>query len=101
MFSLTGFSHTTLLSLHHSRSCAPEIVLGVEEVQLDSAEADDDANVPLSVVIQDALGLDIDNPADVDTISHCVESTEKGPDDTLVAAGEEEDIWAYINFDSD
>ena len=24
MFSLTGFSHTTLLSLHHSRSCALE-----------------------------------------------------------------------------
>ena len=27
MFSLTGFSHTTLLSLHHSRSCALETCL--------------------------------------------------------------------------
>lgn len=77
------------------------VVLGVEEVQLNTTEADDDADVLSSAVIQDALGLDIDNPADVDMISHCVESTEKGPDEILVAAGEDEDIWAYINFDSD
>ena len=98
--ALNEYLHTHH-TLHDEIKNKMGVVLGVEEVQLDSAEADDDANVPLSAVIQDALGLDIDNPADVDTISHCVESTEKGPDDTLVAAGEDEDIWAYINFDSD
>ncbi|KIK80670.1 hypothetical protein PAXRUDRAFT_15653 [Paxillus rubicundulus Ve08.2h10] len=76
------------------------IVHGVKQVQLNTAEADDDADVPSSAVIQDALGLDVqvDIPVDIDVISHCVESTEKGPDNTLVAAGEDEDIWAYINF---
>lgn len=41
-------------------------------------------------------------PADVDMISiRCVESAEKGPDDTSVAAGEYEDAWVCINLGSD
>ncbi|KAG6375964.1 hypothetical protein JVT61DRAFT_2842 [Boletus reticuloceps] len=55
--------------------------------------------VSYNAVIQDALGLDVDIPADVDMILYCVKSSEKGPNDTLVATGEYKDIWAYINFD--
>ena len=63
------------------------------------ADTDDDVTVPLSTVIWDAFGLDdADIPAKVDTTPHCVDSTEKGPDNSLVAAGEYEDIWAFINF---
>lgn len=65
-----------------------------------TADADDDADVPSSAVIRDALGLDVaEMPAEVDSVSLCVESTEKGPSNSLVAAGEYEDIWAFINFD--
>ena len=66
------------------------------------ADTDDDAAVPLSAVIQDEFGLDdADIPAEVDTTPHCIDSTvtEKGPDNSLVAVGEYEDIWAFINFD--
>jgi hypothetical protein len=66
-----------------------------------TADADDDADVRSSVVIHDALGL-VDMaeiPAEVDSVSLCVTSTEKGPSNLLVAAGEYANIWAFINFD--
>ncbi|KAF8547191.1 hypothetical protein OG21DRAFT_1527322 [Imleria badia] len=98
--ALNEYLHTHHI-LHDKIKNRMGIVHGVEEVQLNTGTAeavDDDSDVPLSAVIQDVLGLDINMPADVDMISHCVESTERGPDDSLVAAGEYEDIWAYINF---
>ncbi|KAG6372949.1 hypothetical protein JVT61DRAFT_6990 [Boletus reticuloceps] len=53
------------------------------------------------MVIQATLGLDVaDMPAEVDTVPHCVDSTEKGSEDSLVAAGEHKDIWSFINFDA-
>jgi hypothetical protein len=65
-----------------------------------TADADDDADVRSSVVIRDALGLDMaEIPAEVDSVSLCVTSTEKGPNNSLVAAGEYGEIWAFINFD--
>ena len=77
------------------------IVHGAEDIQLDdTADTDNDADVPLSAVIKDALGLQ-NIPADVNTISHCVEYSEKGVNNILVAAGDDKDIWAFINFDSD
>jgi len=61
---------------------------------------DDDADVPSSAVIHDALGLDVAQiPAEVDSVPFCIESTEKGPTNSLVATGEHEDMWAFINFD--
>ena len=58
------------LSMHHTLHDEIKnqmgIVHGVEEVQLDIAEADDNADVLSSAVIQDVLGLDINIPADVD-----------------------------------
>jgi hypothetical protein len=81
-----------------------KVVHGLDDDQVSDdhiiADADDDVAVPLSAVIQDAFGLDAANiPAEVDTAAHCVDSTEKGLDDSLMAAGEYEDIWAFINFD--
>ncbi|KAG8221665.1 hypothetical protein J3R82DRAFT_1949, partial [Butyriboletus roseoflavus] len=65
-----------------------------------TVDADDDADVPSSAVIHDALGLAVaEMPAAVDSVLHCIGSTEKGPSNSLVAAGEYEDIWAFINFD--
>jgi hypothetical protein len=65
-----------------------------------TADADDDADVQSSVVIRDTLGFDMaEIPAEVDNVSLCVTSTEKGPSNSLVAVGEYEDIWAFINFD--
>ena len=70
------------------------------EDQVAAEEVDDNADVPSSAVIHDAFNLqNVEIPATVDTISHCVDHSEKGPDDTLVAAGDDEDIWCYINFD--
>ena len=64
------------------------------------ADANDDVAIPLSAVIQDALGFNIANiPAKVDTgTTHCVDSMEK-LNDSLMAAGDYKDIWAFINFD--
>ena len=77
------------------------VVHGVEDVQLDdAADTDDDTDVLLSAVIEDALGLQ-NIPSDVNMTSHCVEYSEKGVNNILVAAGDDEDIWAFINFDSD
>jgi hypothetical protein len=45
------------------------------------------------------IGSDATNVPGVDTSLHCVAMAEKGADDGLVATGDEEDIWAYINFD--
>ena len=42
---------------------------------------------------------DVEIPAGVDTIQHCVATTGKGPDDELIAVGESEDIWAFVSFD--
>ena len=65
-----------------------------------AAKVDDDTHVPSSAVIRDAFNLqNAEIPVTVDTISHCVDHSEKGPDDMLVAAGDDEDIWRYINFD--
>ena len=50
MFSLTGFSHTTLLSLHHSRSCALENAL---IVFLDR----DPVHIPLQITQEDFRAL--------------------------------------------
>lgn len=60
----------------------------------------DDADVPSSVVIQDAFNLSkVDIPIDVDVVPHCIRNVERGPDNSLVAAGESEDIWAFFSFD--
>lgn len=81
------------------------VVHGAEDIsqqdQVHQAdEADDDADVPSSAVIRDAFGLlNVEIPAEVDTAQHCVTTTEKGPDNELVATGESEDIWAFISFD--
>ncbi|KAF9218369.1 hypothetical protein BS17DRAFT_873587 [Gyrodon lividus] len=70
------------------------VVHGVKDLsQQDEVtdDADDDADVLLSAVIQDAFGLlNVEIPAEVDAIPHCVATMEKGPDDELVAAGESE-----------
>ena len=73
---------------------------GLEEAHTDTADADDDADVPSSAVICDTFGFqDADIPADINVIAHCVESSEKGTDNGLVAADDNEDIWAFINWD--
>ncbi|KAH0833099.1 hypothetical protein J3R83DRAFT_12092 [Lanmaoa asiatica] len=92
-------------TLHDEIKNRTGVVYGVEEVPPEdqvTAEVDDDADVPSSAVIRDAFNLqNAEIPAAVDVISHCVNRSEKGPDDTLVAAGDDEDIWRYINFDFD
>jgi len=49
---------------------------------------------------QDCCNGTSDGRGKVDTVPHCVDSTEKGPGGSLVGAGEHEDIWAFINFDA-
>ncbi|KIK78047.1 hypothetical protein PAXRUDRAFT_17101 [Paxillus rubicundulus Ve08.2h10] len=77
------------------------VVYGLDDSESDyvTADADDDADVPSSAVICDALGV-AQIPAEVDSVPLCLGSTEKGPDNSLVAAEEYEDIWAFINFDA-
>ncbi|KAG8215060.1 hypothetical protein J3R82DRAFT_8479, partial [Butyriboletus roseoflavus] len=66
---------------------------------VDCDDDDDDADVPSSAVIHDALGLDVAQiPAEVDSAPLCVQSTVKGPNNSLEAAGEYKDIWAFISF---
>ncbi|KAG6373162.1 hypothetical protein JVT61DRAFT_6779 [Boletus reticuloceps] len=72
----------------------------LEEVHIDTADADDDVDVPSSAMIRDTFGLqDADIPTDVNVIAHCVESSEKGTDNSLVATDDNKDIWAFINWD--
>ena len=69
--------------------------------QNDNADVEDDADVPSSAVIQVALGLDVaEKSTEIDTVLHCIDSTEWGLEDSLVTASEDEDIWAYINFNA-
>ena len=97
--ALVGYlrTHSTL---HKEIEDRIGVVHGLDDFELDCDDVDDDADVPSSAVIHDALGLDVAQiPAEVDSVPLCVQSTEKGPNDSLVAAGEYEDIWAFINFD--
>ncbi|KIK74376.1 hypothetical protein PAXRUDRAFT_19942 [Paxillus rubicundulus Ve08.2h10] len=91
-------THSTL---HKEIEDQMGVVYGLNDSESDyvTADADDDADVPLSAVIRDALGV-AQIPAEVDSVPLCVGSTEKGPHISLVAAGEYEDIWAFINFDA-
>ncbi|KIK73632.1 hypothetical protein PAXRUDRAFT_20656 [Paxillus rubicundulus Ve08.2h10] len=56
-----------------------------DHIIADADDDDDDADVP---------------SIEVDTAPHCVDNTEKGSGNSLVAAGEQEDIWAFIDFDA-
>ncbi|KAF8433092.1 hypothetical protein L210DRAFT_3649967 [Boletus edulis BED1] len=95
----------THLALHDEIKDQMKVVHGLDEDLSEDhivADSDDDVAVPLSIVIQDTFGLDAANiPAEVDTTAHCVDSdsTEKGLDDSLMAAGKYEEIWAFVNID--
>lgn len=70
-----------------------------EDLKAVNANVDDDADVPSSAVMQDAFNLSNgDIPAGIDVVSHCVGSIERGPDNSLMAVGESEDIWKFISF---
>ncbi|KAF9225890.1 hypothetical protein BS17DRAFT_765634 [Gyrodon lividus] len=98
-FSL-GHAARSRSGISHDLISITGVVYGLDDSELDYviADADDDDDVPLSAVIHDALGV-AQVPAKVDGVPLCVRSMEKGPGNLLVAAGEYEDIWAFINFD--
>ncbi|KAF8123097.1 hypothetical protein EV363DRAFT_1180822, partial [Boletus edulis] len=83
-------------ALHNEIKERTGVVHGLEDDQLDDSAGtvDDDADVPSSVVIHAALGLDVaEKSAEVDTVPHCVDHAESDSEDlALVAAGEEENI---------
>ncbi|KAG1736095.1 uncharacterized protein EDB91DRAFT_1083444 [Suillus paluster] len=60
----------------------------VEEMQ------EDDSDVPLSAVINDALGISIDKAYN---LGYVVSEVKQAADQTLMAAGDAEDIWAWNN----
>jgi len=71
----------------------------LQQVQVTNDE-DNDADVPSSIVIQDMFGLlDVEIPAKVNAIPNCATTTEKGPNNVLIAAGESKDICVFISFD--
>ena len=57
-------------------------------------DCDDDADIPSSAIIRDALGITVSG-ADLN-VSHCVNHAQNvNEHQGLVAMGEEEDIWAW------
>lgn len=73
------------------------VVQGVETVS-ESAEDDsyDDTDVPSSAIIQDALGIAVTG-ADVQVTDCIVQARKDDETGGLVAADEEENVWAWNN----
>ncbi|KAG0702671.1 hypothetical protein DFH29DRAFT_875052 [Suillus ampliporus] len=62
----------------------------VEEMQ------EDDSDVPLSAMINDALGISIDKAYNLN-LGYVVSEVKQAADQTLMAAGDAEDVWAWNN----
>jgi hypothetical protein len=67
------------------------------ESQLDAEAGDDDTDIPSSAVIQDALGIEAASVLGADTTRFCVHDVHRGDGLGLVAAGDNENIWALVN----
>ncbi|KAG1802170.1 uncharacterized protein HD556DRAFT_1304341 [Suillus plorans] len=67
-----------------------ELLEHVEEMR------EDDSNVPLSAVINDALGISIDKAYNLN-LGYVVSEVKQAADQTLMAAGDAEDVWAWNN----
>ena len=69
-------------------------VHGIETME-SADDSNDDTDVPSSAIIQDALGIAVSG---ADQASDCVVQTRKDTEHGgLVAADEDEDVWAFNN----